>query len=298
MDASRDALQTVRDLIRYGVSRFNQTKLSFGHGSDNAWDEAVYLVLNALHLPPDQLEPFMDARVLPEERQRALAYIDARCDRRVPAPYLTHEAWLQGYAFYVDERVIVPRSPIAELLMTQLSPWILDPYEVTGILDLCTGSGCLAIIAAHQFPDAFVDATDISAQALEVALRNVTEHGLTDRLNLHQGNLYDPLPVLARYDLIICNPPYVNSQSMLKLPAEYQHEPTLALAGGTDGMDLVRTILEQAPAHLNDQGILLLEIGHERTYFEAAFPELEPIWLDTAQASDQILLLNREQFSS
>ena len=298
MDASRDALQTVRDLIRYGVSRFNQTKLSFGHGSDNAWDEAVYLVLNALHLPPDQLEPFMDARVLPEERQRALAYIDARCDRRVPAPYLTHEAWLQGYAFYVDERVIVPRSPIAELLMTQLSPWILDPYEVTGILDLCTGSGCLAIIAAHQFPDAFVDATDISAQALEVALRNVTEHGLTDRLNLHQGNLYDPLPVLARYDLIICNPPYVNSQSMLKLPAEYQHEPTLALAGGTDGMDLVRTILEQAPAHLNDQGILLLEIGHERTYFEAAFPDLEPIWLDTAQASDQILLLNREQFSS
>ena len=298
MDASRDALQTVRDLIRYSVSRFNQTKLSFGHGSDNAWDEAVYLVLNALHLPPDQLEPFMDARVLPEERQRALAYIDARCDRRVPAPYLTHEAWLQGYAFYVDERVIVPRSPIAELLMTQLSPWILDPYEVTGILDLCTGSGCLAIIAAHQFPDAFVDATDISAQALEVALRNVTEHGLTDRLNLHQGNLYDPLPVLARYDLIICNPPYVNSQSMLKLPAEYQHEPTLALAGGTDGMDLVRTILEQAPAHLNDQGILLLEIGHERTYFEAAFPDLEPIWLDTAQASDQILLLNREQFSS
>jgi len=298
MDASRDALQTVRDLIRYGVSRFNQTKLSFGHGSDNAWDESVYLVLNALHLPPDQLEPFMDARVLPEERQRALAYIDARCDRRVPAPYLTHEAWLQGYAFYVDERVIVPRSPIAELLMTQLSPWILDPYEVTGILDLCTGSGCLAIIAAHQFPDAFVDATDISAQALEVALRNVTEHGLTDRLNLHQGNLYDPLPVLARYDLIICNPPYVNSQSMLKLPAEYQHEPTLALAGGTDGMDLVRTILEQAPAHLNDQGILLLEIGHERAYFEAAFPDLEPIWLNTAQASDQILLLNREQFSS
>jgi len=298
MDASRDALQTVRDLIRYGVSRFNQTKLSFGHGSDNAWDESVYLVLHALHLPPDQLEPFMDARVLPEERQRALAYIDARCDRRVPAPYLTHEAWLQGYAFYVDERVIVPRSPIAELLMTQLSPWILDPYEVTGILDLCTGSGCLAIIAAHQFPDAFVDATDISAQALEVALRNVTEHGLTDRLNLHQGNLYDPLPVLARYDLIICNPPYVNSQSMLKLPAEYQHEPTLALAGGTDGMDFVRTILEQAPAHLNDQGILLLEIGHERAYFEAAFPDLEPIWLNTAQASDQILLLNREQFSS
>ncbi len=298
MDASREALQSVRDLIRYGVSRFNQTKLSFGHGSDNAWDEAVYLVLSALHLPPDQLEPFMDARVLPEERQKALHYIDARCEKRVPAPYLTHEAWLQGYGFYVDERVIVPRSPIAELLMSQLSPWILDPYEVTSILDVCTGSGCLAIIAAHQFPEAFVDATDISAQALEVATRNVTEHDLTDRLTLHHGSLFDPLPVSARYDLIICNPPYVNSQSMLALPAEYQHEPSLALAGGDDGMDLVRIILEQAPAHLNDQGILVLEIGHERAHFEAAFPELEPVWLDTAEASDQILLLTREQFSS
>ena len=298
MDASRDALRTVRDLIRYGVSRFNQTKLSVGHGSDNAWDEAVYLVLSALHLPPDQLEPFMEARVLPEERQKALQYIDARCDKRVPAPYLTHEAWLQGYAFYVDERVLVPRSPIAELLMTQLSPWVLDPYEVTSILDVCTGSGCLAIIAAHQFPEAFVDATDISAQALEVAQRNVAEHGLTDRLTLHHGSLFDPLPVSARYDLIICNPPYVNSQSMRALPPEYQHEPSLALAGGEDGMDLVRIILEQAPAHLNDQGILVLEIGHERAHFEAAFPELEPVWLDTAQASDQILLLTREQFSS
>lgn len=298
MDASREALQNVRDLIRYGVSRFNQSKLSFGHGSDNAWDEAVYLVLSALHLPPDQLEPFMDARVLPEERQKALQYIDARCDKRVPAPYLTHEAWLQGYAFYVDERVIVPRSPIAELLMTQLSPWVLDPYEVTSILDVCTGSGCLAIIAAHQFSEAFVDATDISAQALEVAQRNVAEHGLTDRLTLHHGSLFDPLPVSARYDLIICNPPYVNSQSMRALPPEYQHEPSLALAGGEDGMDLVRTILEQAPAHLNDQGILVLEIGHERAHFEAAFPELEPVWLDTTQASDQILLLTREQFSS
>lgn len=298
MDASREALQTIRDLIRYGVSRFTQHKLSFGHGSDNAWDESVYLVLSALHLPPDQLEPFMEARVLPEERQRALHFIDSRCERRVPAPYLTHEAWLQGYAFYVDERVIVPRSPIAELLMTQLSPWILDPYDVTSILDLCTGSGCLAIIAAHQFSEAYVDATDISQEALEVATRNVTDHGLSDRLSLHHGSLYDALPVSARYDLIICNPPYVNARSMLALPAEYQHEPTLALAGGEDGMDLVRTILEQAPAHLNDQGILVLEIGHERAHFEAAFPELEPVWLDTAQASDQILLLTREQFSS
>ncbi len=298
MPQSRDALCSVRDLIRYGVSRFNEAKLFFGHGSDNAWDEAVYLVLFALHLPPDQLEPFMDARVLPQERERALSLIDLRCEQRLPAPYLTHEAWLQGFRFHVDQRVIVPRSPIAELLMNQLSPWISDPYEVTGILDLCTGSGCLAIIAAHQFPEAFVDATDISRDALDVAAINVAQHGMDDRLNLHHGSLYDPLPVAARYDLIISNPPYVNATSMGKLPAEYRHEPRLALAGGDDGMDIVRTIIEQAPAHLSDEGLLVIEIGHERAFFEAAFPELEPIWLDTAEASDQILLLSRGQLQS
>ncbi len=298
MQQSRDALSSVRDLIRYGVSRFNEAKLFFGHGSDNAWDEAVYLVLFALHLPPDQLEPFMDARILPQERERALSLIDLRCEQRLPAPYLTHEAWLQGFRFHVDQRVIVPRSPIAELLMNQLSPWISDPYEVTGILDLCTGSGCLAIIAAHQFPEAFVDATDISRDALDVAAINVAQHGMDDRLNLHHGSLYDPLPVAARYDLIISNPPYVNTSSMGKLPAEYRHEPRLALAGGDDGMDIVRTIIEQAPAHLSDEGLLVIEIGHERAFFEAAFPELEPMWLDTAEASDQILLLSRGQLQS
>lgn len=295
MQQSRDALSSVRDLIRYGVSRFNEAKLFFGHGSDNAWDEAVYLVLFALHLPPDQLEPFMDARVLPQERERALSLIDLRCEQRLPAPYLTHEAYLQGFRFHVDQRVIVPRSPIAELLMNQLSPWISDPYEVTSILDLCTGSGCLAIIAAHQFPEAFVDATDISRDALDVAAINVAQHSMDDRLNLHHGSLYDPLPVAARYDLIISNPPYVNATSMGKLPAEYRHEPRLALAGGDDGMDIVRTILEQAPAHLSDEGLLVIEIGHERAFFEAAFPELEPMWLDTTEASDQILLLSRGQ---
>lgn len=297
IDGSREALLSVRDFIRYAVSRFNEHKLFFGHGSDNAWDEAVYLVLHALHLPPDQLEPFMDARVLPSEREAALSLIDLRCEHRLPAPYLTHEAWLQGYTFHVDQRVIVPRSPIAELLMNQLSPWIADPFEITGILDLCTGSGCLAIIAAHQFPEAFVDATDISKDALDVALINVEKHAMQDRLNLHHGSLYDPLPVSARYDLIISNPPYVNSASMLKLPPEYRHEPSLALAGGDDGMDLVRTIIEQAPTHLRDNGLLLIEIGHERPYFEAAFPDLEPIWLDTAEATDQILLLTKEQLT-
>jgi ribosomal protein L3 glutamine methyltransferase len=294
-EGSREALHNVRDLIRYAVSRFNEHKLFFGHGSDNAWDEAVYLVLHALHLPPDQLDPFMDARILPSERDRALSLIDLRCEHRLPAPYLTHEAWLQGYAFHVDQRVIVPRSPIAELLMNQLSPWVVDPYEITGILDLCTGSGCLAIIAAHQFTEAFIDATDISKDALDVALINVAQHGLKDRLNLHHGSLYDPLPVSAQYDLIISNPPYVNAASMQKLPPEYRHEPSLALAGGDDGMDVVRTIIEQAPAHLRDAGLLMIEIGHERSFFEAAFPDLEPVWLDTAEASDQILLLTKEQ---
>ena len=297
IDGSREALKSVRDLIRYAVSRFNESKLFFGHGSDNAWDEAVYLILHALHLPPDQLEPFMEANVLPSEREAALKLIDLRCEQRLPAPYLTHEAWLQGYAFHVDNRVIVPRSPIAELLMSQLSPWIIDPYEVTGILDLCTGSGCLAIIAAHQFPEAFVDATDISKEALEVARINVEQHGLKDRLNLHHGSLFDPLPVSAQYDLIISNPPYVNSASMQVLPPEYRHEPSLALAGGDDGMDLVRTIIEQAPAHLREGGLLLIEIGHERPYFKEAFPDLEPVWLDTAESSDQILLLTKEQLT-
>jgi len=272
--AGRDALLTVRDLIRYAVSRFNQAKLFFGHGSDNAWDEAVYLVLFALHLPPDQLDPFMDARILPDERDRALDLIDRRCDLHVPAAYLTQESWLQGYRFHIDERVIVPRSPMAELLMTQLSPWIADPYEVTSVLDLCTGSGCLAIIAAHQFPDALVDATDISKEALEVAAINLREHHLEERLNLHHGSLYDPLPDGSRYDVILSNPPYVNSASMQLLPCEYQHEPSLALAGGEDGMDLVRIIIEQASAHLTEQGVLLIEIGHEKVFLNRHSPIL------------------------
>jgi ribosomal protein L3 glutamine methyltransferase len=240
----------------------------------------------------------MDARILPEERARALDLIDRRCNLRLPAAYLTHESWLQGYRFHVDERVIVPRSPMAELLMTQLSPWVMDPYEVTSVLDLCTGSGCLAIIAAHQFPDALVDATDISKEALEVAQINVQAHQLGERLSLLHGSLYDPLPIGSRYDVIISNPPYVNSVSMQILPREYQHEPSLALAGGDDGMDLVRTIIEQAPAHLTEQGVLLIEIGHERHFFEQAFPDLDPVWLDTAESSDQILLLTREQLPS
>ncbi|CAB3684717.1 50S ribosomal protein L3 glutamine methyltransferase [Achromobacter denitrificans] len=289
-------LQTLRDLIRYGVSRLNAAQVALGHGSDNAWDEAVYLTLHALHLPLDTLEPFLDARVLGEERDRVLDLIDRRVTERVPAAYLTNEAWLRGHRFYVDERVIVPRSPIAELLDEGLSPWVQDPLAVERVLDMCTGSGCLAILSALAFPYAHVDAVDLSPDALDVARRNVADYGLADRLDLHESNLFDNLPA-RQYDVIVCNPPYVNSGSMDALPEEYLHEPQLALAGGDDGMDLVRRILEAAPRFLAPEGVLVLEIGHERDFFEAAFPQLSPVWLDTEAASDQLLLLTREQLS-
>jgi ribosomal protein L3 glutamine methyltransferase len=295
--SARQELLTLRDLIRYGVSRLNAAEVALGHGSDNAWDEAVYLVLHALHLPLDTLEPFLDARVLTEERSRVLDLIDRRVTERVPAAYLTNEAWLRGHRFYVDKRVIVPRSPIAELLDEGLSPWVQDAQAVDNVLDMCTGSGCLAILSAMAFPYAHVDAVDVSSDALEVARRNVDDYGLADRLELHQSNLFDSLPE-RQYDVIVCNPPYVNSGSMDVLPQEYRHEPHLALAGGTDGMDLVRRILEAAPRFMSADGVLVLEIGHERDFFEAAFPELSPVWLDTAEASDQLLLLTREQLTT
>lgn len=294
--SAHQELLTLRDLIRYGVSRLNAAQVALGHGSDNAWDEAVYLTLHALHLPLDTLEPFLDARVLSEERNRVLELIDRRVTERLPAAYLTNEAWLRGHRFYVDQRVIVPRSPIAELLDQGLAPWVQDALAVENVLDMCTGSGCLAILSALAFPYAHVDAVDVSPDALEVARRNVDDYGLADRLDLHESNLFDSLPPRL-YDVIICNPPYVNSGSMDVLPQEYRHEPQLALAGGDDGMDLVRRILEAAPRFLTPEGVLVLEIGHERDFFEAAFPQLSPVWLDTEEASDQLLLLTREQLS-
>lgn len=286
-------LLTLRDVLRYAVSRFNAASLSFGHGSDNAWDEAVYLALHHLHLPLDTLEPFLDARLLSSERQGLLDLIAKRVQQRLPAAYLTGEAWLRGYRFEVTADVIVPRSPIAELLDEERVPGLSLSDSPGRILDMCTGSGCLAIIAAHLWPEAEVDAVDVSEQALAVARRNVATHGLEDRLELIHSNLFEQLGPERQYGLIICNPPYVNSQSMDALPPEYRHEPELALAGGNDGMDLVRRILEAAPRHLTDDGLLLLEIGHERPYFEAAFPELNPLWLATHGAEDHILLLRR-----
>jgi ribosomal protein L3 glutamine methyltransferase len=290
-------LLTVRDLIRYGVSRLNAANVFFGHGSDNAYDEAAYLVLHALHLPADTLEPFMEARVLLSERERVLGLFERRVAERLPAAYLTNEAWLAGHRFYVDERVIVPRSPVSELLAGGLAPWVADPYDVQHVLDMCTGSGCLGILSALAFPQATVDCADVSPDALEVANRNIADYRLQDRVHAHLSDLFEALPA-RRYEVIVCNPPYVNSTSMGALPDEYRREPELALAGGDDGMDLVRLILQRAPEFLSDEGIIVLEIGNERHYFEAAFPKLDPVWLDTAEASDQILLLTREQLTT
>lgn len=290
-------LITLRDLMRYAVSRFNAAQLAFGHGSDNAWDEAAYLLLNTLHLPLDTLDPYLDARVLPQERTQFLERIRRRCDERIPAAYLTGEAWLQGYRFIVDERVIVPRSPISELLAQQLTPWINDPDNVYSALDLCTGSGCLAILTAFAFENAQIDAVDLSEDALTVAKKNIAHYQLEGRITTHRSDLFKQLPA-TEYDLIVCNPPYVNSLSMAELPAEYQHEPNMALAGGTDGMALVRDILTDAVNFMAPEGVLVLEIGHEYANFLTAFPQLDPIWLSTDHAEDQILLLTREQLAS
>jgi len=291
--ATRDLI-TLRDLLRYAVSRFGQAELVFGHGSDNAWDEAVYLLLYSLHLPLDTLDPFLDARVLPHERKRFLDSIERRVTERRPAAYLTGEAWLQGQRFLVDPQVIVPRSPIAELLAESLVPWVADPEDVVTVLDMCTGSGCLAVLAAYAFPNALVDAVDVSEPAVALAQRNIALHGLTDRVAAHQSDLFDQLPP-CRYSLIVCNPPYVHGQAMAALPPEYRREPALALDGGEDGMDLVRRLLDEAHAYLTDDGMLVLEIGHAYDQFVAAFPDLDPVWLSTAQAEDQIVLLKREQ---
>ena len=290
-------LCTLRDLLRYAVSRFNAADLFFGHGTDNAWDEAVYLLTWALKAPAERLEVFLDARLLPEERERLIDLIDRRVEQRVPAPYLTHESWLTGHRFYVDERVIVPRSFIAELLEEDLAPWVEDPWAVGRVLDLCTGSGCLAILAALTFPEAAVDAVDISEDALEVARRNVNDYALTDRVTPIHSNLYSKLSD-CKYDVIISNPPYVNGASMRALPAEYQAEPVLALAGGEDGLDLVHTIIAQAPKHLNEGGLLIVEIGHNREDLEAAYPALPFVWLETASGNEFVFLLRAEDLPS
>lgn len=293
-ETDHSGLITLRDWLRYSVSRFNEAGLFFGHGSGEAFDEAAYLILHTLHLPIDRLEPFLDARVLPQEAGRLAEILTRRVKERLPAPYLTGEAWLQGYRFRVDERVIVPRSFIAPMILEHLQPWLAQPESVENALDLCTGSGCLAILLAESFPDATVDAVDLSPDALEVAQLNVADYGLSDRVHLYLGDLFAPLGE-AKYDLIVSNPPYVNAESVAALPAEYRHEPAMALGSGEDGLDATRAILARAAHHLNPGGLLVVEIGHNRAALETAYPYLDFAWPRIEGGEDTVFVLTREQ---
>lgn len=285
-------LHTVRDYLRFAVSRFNQAQLFFGHGSNDAYDEAAYLILHTLHLPLDRLEPFLDAQLTDGERTEVLGIIQQRVEKRIPAAYLTHQAMLGDFSFYVDERVIVPRSFISELLLEQLSPWIAEPEEINSVLDLCTGSGCLAILAAHAFPSASVAAVDLSPAALAVAERNIADYKLQDRVSLIESDLFAKLGD-KKYDLIISNPPYVDAESVKALPQEYLHEPKMALGSGHDGLDATRIILRHAAQHLTGNGVLIVEIGHNRDVLEAAYPDLPFTWLDVSAGDEFVFMLHR-----
>ena len=294
---------TIGELIDAGAQQLADAGVSFGHGTNNAFDEAAWLVLWQLGLPLDtpldEPDSASNRPVTHTEQEQVATLIRARIDTRKPAAYLTHEAWLQGVPFYVDERAIVPRSLIAELLVQgDIDPWL--GAHTHRVLDLCTGNGSLAVIASQVFPDVEVTGSDLSPDALAVARINVDRHNLQDRITLLQsdGLASSTLRSLGPFDLILCNPPYVNTQSMAVLPLEYRAEPALAMAGGVDGMDFIRQLLRDAPARLSDQGVLVLEIGHERLHFEAAFPRLEVVWLETSAGEDQVLLLTRESLGN
>ncbi|WP_367644590.1 50S ribosomal protein L3 N(5)-glutamine methyltransferase [Snodgrassella alvi] len=292
-DAAAQQLHSVRDFLRFTVSQFEEAKLFFGHGNNSAYDEAAYLILHTLHLPLDTLEPFLDARLLDTEKGTLLHLVQRRISERIPVAYLTNQAWQGEYEFYVDERVIVPRSFIYELLGEPLRLWIEYDELVHSALDLCTGSGALAIQMAHCYPDAVIDAVDISLDALEVAAINVENYGLQERINLIHTDLFTGID--NTYDLIVSNPPYVDADSVEQLPEEYLHEPELALGSGEDGLDVTRQIIQQAARYLNPHGVLVVEIGHNREILEQAFPELPFTWLSTSGGDGFVFLLSREQ---
>jgi ribosomal protein L3 glutamine methyltransferase len=287
-------LRTLRDVLRFAVTRFNEANLSYGHGQANAFEEASFIILRALKLPLDKLEFFADAYLTHAEINALLQLIDRRVKKRAPAAYLLNEAWLMGYQFYVDESVIVPRSFIAELLRDDLTPWVEDPDAVTDILDLCTGSGCLAVMAADAFPNAKVDAVDVSADALRVARRNVEDYHFEDRITLVQSDLFEAL-ANKRYDIILCNPPYVTDEAMAKLPKEYQHEPMLALAGGADGMTVVKKLARQARGHLKRGGLLFVEVGDGRREVERVLADVPMTWLTTSAGDDMVFMARQEE---
>ncbi len=281
----------IQSLIERGAARLEAAGVAFGHGTTNAFDEAAWLTLWRLGLPLDDLDGVADREVSAQEQAAVDALIEERIATRKPAAYLTKEAWLQGVPFYVDERAIVPRSFIAELIAdASIDPWLGE--HTTRVLDLCTGNGSLAILAAMAWPEVQVDGADISPDALAVARINVDRHGLQTRVRLVESDGLAALP--GPYDLVLCNPPYVNATRMGTLPAEYRAEPELALAGGADGMDFIRQLLKDAPSRMAEAAVLVLEIGNERPFFEAAFPHLEVVWLDTSAGEDQVLLVTRE----
>jgi ribosomal protein L3 glutamine methyltransferase len=284
---------TLGAILHDAVRLFEKAGLHFGHGSDNAYDEAAFLILHTLNLPLDALEPHLDHRLTADQVSRVIAVLDRRINERIPAAYLTREAWLAGFKFYVDERAVIPRSHVAELLLDQLAPWLEQPDRVASGLDLCTGSGCLAIIMAQSFPNARIDASDVSLPALEIARRNVAEYGLQGRIELIESDLFAALRD-RRYDLIVSNPPYVTSASMAALPEEYRHEPGAALAGGYDGLDFVRQIINASAIYLTERGVLVVETGGNREWVENAFPRLDFLWLETI-GDGNVFLFTREQ---
>lgn len=289
-----EELYTLRDWLRFAVSRFEEAGIFCGHGTQNSYDEAVWLLLAALRLPHDTLHNFLDAVLTGAERRELARLIERRVTERVPTAYLVREAWLGEFRFYVDERVIVPRSFIAELLREQLAPWVENPEEIVSVADICTGSGCLAILAALAFPNAEVDAVDISDEALAVAGRNIADYGLQEQVYPVRSDMLSALHE-SSYDLILSNPPYVNAPSMEALPREYRHEPQIALGSGTDGLEHTRVLLNEAADHLNPGGLLVVEIGHNRTALEAAYPQLPFTWLPVSAGDEFVFMLTREQ---
>lgn len=292
-DILTNELLTIRDWIRFAVSEFEASNIFFGHGTDNAYDEAVWLVMGALHLPLDTVENFLDARLITSEREKLAAFIETRVTKHTPTAYLLKEAWLQGFKFYVDERVLIPRSFIAELLVHDLSPWIEYPEMIESAADICTGSGCLGILLANSFPNAVVDVVDISQDAIDVCNINIQNYGLQDQVTAVKSDMFSALAGKT-YDVIISNPPYVDAPSMASLPKEYQNEPQLALGSGDAGLDHTHTLLREAANHLNDGGLLIVEIGHNRDALEAAYPHVAFNWLEVSSGDQFVFLLTKE----
>lgn len=288
-------LHTIRDLLRWAVSSFNNAEIFYGHGTDNAWDEALQMLMHSLHLPVELGEQVLDARLTEKERMLVLVLIETRVKERIPLPYLTGEAWFAGFKFKVDERVLIPRSPIAELIEQEFQPWVGD-CELHRVLDLCAGGGCIGIASALYLPEASVDLADLSAEALQVATINIERYELGDRVQVLQSDLFEAVDVTTGcYDLIVSNPPYVDQQDIDSMPAEFHHEPELALASGHDGLDIAKRILTQAADYLSPQGVLILEVGNSGMSFEEQYPDIPFTWIEFERGGHGVMVFQRDE---